>query len=156
MLEEKELRTRIQEEFSNTKPYKGDYWNSVRCIAINNDDVNVRYVFFRHCEEYDKEYWIMKPLYETKYVIFEDTKTGERLFGKVEYEESQSAFFFSGLEESDIDTIVALYKDLKSIAPVQELPHNWRKEERLSTTVLSSKLYTPFMGFPSESVSALG
>ena len=124
MLEEKELRARIQEEFSNTKPYKGDYWNSARCIVINDDTVKARYVFFRHCEEYDKEYWIMKPLYETKYVIFENTKTGERLFAKADYEERQSAFFFSGLDESDIDAIVSLYKDLKSIGPVQALPHS--------------------------------
>ena len=123
MIEEKELREKIQKEFSQTNPYKGDYWNTARCIVINNDDVKVSYVFFRHCEEYDKEYWIMKPLYETKYVIFENTTTGEKLFGKAEYEESVSAFFFSGLEESDIDAIVSLYKDLKSIAPVQELPH---------------------------------
>lgn len=123
MLSENELKKRIQEEFSKTTQYTGHYWNEIRVLVINGDDVKATYAFMRHCDKYDKEYWIMNPLFETKYAIFVNSETGEKLFTKVDTDNEQT-FFFSGLVESDIDVIVALYKDFKSVAPVQELPHS--------------------------------
>ena len=128
----------IKSLFNQTEPCKDkEYWKPVRCLAIEEGKVSVRYVFFKHCDRYHIEHWWMTKNFKPQFGIFENIQNNNLLVVKASYIEREKAFYFTGLLEEDIDNIIELLNEYKSgKLLIHKIPHHnypitWM-EERLT------------------------
>ena len=125
MMNNEELKSTIKQLFLESTPCKLDsYWRPVRCLSFEGGVVSIRYVFFRHCDTYHSEYWLMTNVFEPKYAVFENEDNHNLLVVKATYRDKEpTGFFFSGLLNEDIDIIVDLLNNYKSKKNIKKIKH---------------------------------